>query len=415
MAQSQTYSFSLGTSFNVVTHDAYLILVAGEKRAEISVAPFDKNVANSSSNLLNTGLKNAVAKGIMAGVTSPIAQNLASKYLPSAVLGRINSSLYDIMADGQIQTQEVAEDFIGSCTNALDNVATDLGFPTPSALYSAISPKGTGVISKDLVGAFTNAFSKRSAEQNDELNNQQENLPENLLIVKMRLVQSDTENLGINIPTRKTEKNFNIATAVNNENLERTFEAKIVHNDNKGLNMIELKNRLKTIREMRNYIDVYICDSDINEIEFLPDCLLSSLSFDIEDKNCLSCSLGVTKLPQWDVTIDATLDKSLSQPSTATTKRKVSGNNAKNKKVVTKAPKDFIIASKSAELACKDHLEKYQTALTNHNTKESAYQLTKLTNALNRNFANQRTNFTETQVSNMVKGGATVIKIDVEK
>ena len=53
------------------------------------------------------------------------------------------------MSDGKISVREVAEDFIGSCTNAIDNVATDMGLPTPSSLYTALMPGGTGVISKD--------------------------------------------------------------------------------------------------------------------------------------------------------------------------------------------------------------------------------------------------------------------------
>ena len=169
MVQDVTKILSGGVSTNIgeIEKDAYLIIVAGEQKDELEVFPYSKLNANSSANLLNTALKQNIANVVMAGVSSPIAQNFASKHLPNALLGRLNSSIYDIMADGEIHCEEVAEDFIGSCTNQLDNVATDMGFPTPSALYNALKPStATGVISKDVV-KFVSSFSKASKKENE--------------------------------------------------------------------------------------------------------------------------------------------------------------------------------------------------------------------------------------------------------
>ena len=128
-------------------NDAYLMIVYGEERDKVSVKPYNVKVAKSSRNLLNTVLKSNIATVALAGFTSKIGQNIAGKALSTATLGRINSSVYDIMSDGKINVAEVAEDFIGSCTNSIDNVATDLCFPTPYSLYTALMQSGFDVIS----------------------------------------------------------------------------------------------------------------------------------------------------------------------------------------------------------------------------------------------------------------------------
>ena len=132
----------------------------------------------------------------LAGLTSSIGQNIAGKALSNATLGRINSSIYDIMSDGKISVPEVAEDFIGSCTNAIDNVATDMGLPTPSSLYTALMPGGTGVISKD----FANLLGKKMDAENKQ---EEEKLNEGeYTVLKFKIVTGDKENWSMDIPTR---------------------------------------------------------------------------------------------------------------------------------------------------------------------------------------------------------------------
>lgn len=198
-----TLTISSGISINEIGNDSYLTIIYGKDKDNYSVLPYNIQQQQQSQSFLdktiNTGI---IGKVGMALWTSPITQNIASKALPNSVLGRVNSSIYDIMADGKISVGEVAEDFIGNCTNVLDNMATDLGFPTPSGLYNAIKPNGTGVISKD----FLNLFAKKSKEENDEIEKLQKENEGNIFIIKLKLITSDDESLPISIPTRKTEK-----------------------------------------------------------------------------------------------------------------------------------------------------------------------------------------------------------------
>lgn len=413
MVQDVTKILSGGVSTNIgeIEKDAYLIIVAGEQKDELEVFPYSKLNANSSANLLNTALKQNIANVVMAGVSSPIAQNFASKHLPNALLGRLNSSIYDIMADGEIHCEEVAEDFIGSCTNQLDNVATDMGFPTPSALYNALKPStATGVISKDVV-KFVSSFSKASKKENEDKENDINNAEKNVIVVKLKLVQEDTENLGIEIPSRKTENNFNIATAINNQNLERTFEAKIVHNDRKSVNMIDVKNRLKVIRDMKDHVNVYICDEDIKELEIIENCLLSSLSFGVEHKNSLNCSIGFTKVPQWEVKLDATMNKSLSNNATSGSNRTTTENsNAKNKNQKVEMPKQFVLGNQSGYDRAKYAVEKYNEYAQSGDTGQMDYYKKEIYNALSDNKANQGFGWTPELIDKALNSGAKVVK-----
>lgn len=407
----------ISQSSSAIEKDAYLIIVAGEQKDALDVLPYSRLTSNKSSNLLNTPLKQNIANVVMAGVTSPIVQNFASKQLPTALLGRINSSLYDIMADGAIHCEEVAEDFIGSCTNQLDNIATDLGFPTPSALYDALKPStATGVLSKDLTAQFMNKFAKASMQQNSDITQQQADTL-NVVVVKLKLVQEDTENLNIDIPTRKTENNFNIATAVNNQNMERTFEAKIVHNPGKKSNMIDVKNRLKAIRDMKDHVNVFICDEDINELEVIENCLLSSLSFGIEQKNALSCQIGFTKVPKWYVKVDASLDKSLNGSATTNgqsvpNRNTTANSNAKNKAVKVEAIKNFEIGNKSGYDSAQALYNNYQMYKNEGYDSKAKATLNSLTDRLNVNKANHGHKFTPTEVEQILNAGGQVVKID---
>lgn len=407
----------------LIDKDAYLIIVSGEDKDTLSIQPYNKVQAKASQNLLDTQLKSTIGNVVLAGITSPIAQNFASQALPASTLGRINSSLYDIMADGKISNQEVAEDFIGSCTNALDNMVTDLGFPTPSALYSAIMPTGSGVISKDLAPKFLNLFGKQSEKEIQAVDVANQNL-KNVVIIKLKLVQGDDESLPITIPTRKTEDNFNIATSINNENPERTFDAKIVHNETKGVNMYDIKRQLKDIRDLRQHVDIYICDSDVLEIEIVKDCLLSTLNFSVEDKNALACNIGFTKVPQWTVKIDTTLDKSLgnskntvsvsntSKNGKTTPSRKVTKNSSlKNKATKVQNIKNFTVGNITGYGVINKLLNAYKDANSKGDTSQASLYLKTLTDLLNQNKANYGHTFDTTEVKKIIQNGGTVIKI----
>lgn len=280
-----------------ITPDAYLMIVYGKEKDNVKVKQYDVKVKKSSKNLLDTPLKSNIATVALAGLTSSIGQNIAGKALSNATLGRINSSIYDIMSDGKISVPEVAEDFIGSCTNAIDNVATDMGLPTPSSLYTALMPGGTGVISKD----FANLLGKKMDAENKA---EEEKLNEGeYTVLKFKIVTGDKENWSMDIPTRKTEKGFEIATAINNHNKTKDFEVLLCTNDKAGTDMYQIKNQLEELRSQKVPFDVYVNDKDVYNQYKLSNCLFSSLDFNPNGKNALNCSMSVVEIPEWDVQI----------------------------------------------------------------------------------------------------------------
>jgi hypothetical protein len=357
-----------------ITPDAYLMIVYGKDKDAIKVKQYDVKVKKSSKNLLDTPLKSNIATVALAGLTSSIGQNIAGKALSNATLGRINSSIYDIMSDGKISVPEVAEDFIGSCTNAIDNVATDMGLPTPSSLYTALMPGGTGVISKD----FANLLGKKMDAENKE---EEEKLNEGeYTVLKFKIVTGDKENWGMDIPTRKTEKGFEIATAINNHNKAKDFEVLLCTNDKAGTDMYQIKNQLEELRSQKVPFDVYVNDKDVYNQYKLSNCLFSSLDFNPNGKNALNCSMSVVEIPEWDVEI-VKLDSSYKGKYSVSNNTQ-SSNNANKKAGIAKVAKSATSIAKTAtnkisnqqtpsKSVSKD-IEKYVKSLANNgkNSKE---------------------------------------------
>lgn len=357
-----------------ITPDAYLMIVYGKDKDTIKVKQYDVKVKKSSKNLLDTPLKSNIATVALAGLTSSIGQNIAGKALSNATLGRINSSIYDIMSDGKISVPEVAEDFIGSCTNAIDNVATDMGLPTPSSLYTALMPGGTGVISKD----FANLLGKKMDAENKQ---EEEKLNEGeYTVLKFKIVTGDKENWSMDIPTRKTEKGFEIATAINNHNKTKDFEVLLCTNDKVGTDMYQIKNQLEELRSQKVPFDVYVNDKDVYNQYKLSNCLFSSLDFNPNGKNALNCSMSVVEIPEWDVEI-VKLDSSYKGKYSVSNNAQ-SSNNANKKAGVAKVAKSATSIAKTAtnkisnqqtpsKSVSKD-IEKYVKSLANNgkNSKE---------------------------------------------
>ena len=357
-----------------ITPDAYLMIVYGKDKDTIKVKQYDVKVKKSSKNLLDTPLKSNIATVALAGLTSSIGQNIAGKALSNATLGRINSSIYDIMSDGKISVSEVAEDFIGSCTNAIDNVATDMGLPTPSSLYTALMPGGTGVISKD----FANLLGKKMDAENKQ---EEEKLNEGeYTVLKFKIVTGDKENWSMDIPTRKTEKGFEIATAINNHNKTKDFEVLLCTNDKAGTDMYQIKNQLEELRSQKVPFDVYVNDKDVYNQYKLSNCLFSSLDFNPNGKNALNCSMSVVEIPEWDVEI-VKLDSSYKGKYSVSNNAQ-SSNNANKKAGVAKVAKSATSIAKTAtnkisnqqtpsKSVSKD-IEKYVKSLANNgkNSKE---------------------------------------------
>ena len=357
-----------------ITPDAYLMIVYGKDKDTIKVKQYDVKVKKSSKNLLDTPLKSNIATVALAGLTSSIGQNIAGKALSNATLGRINSSIYDIMSDGKISVPEVAEDFIGSCTNAIDNIATDMGLPTPSSLYTALMPGGTGVISKD----FANLLGKKMDAENKQ---EEEKLNEGeYTVLKFKIVTGDKENWSMDIPTRKTEKGFEIATAINNHNKTKDFEVLLCTNDKAGTDMYQIKNQLEELRSQKVPFDVYVNDKDVYNQYKLSNCLFSSLDFNPNGKNALNCSMSVVEIPEWDVEI-VKLDSSYKGKYSVSNNAQ-SSNNANKKAGVAKVAKSATSIAKTAtnkisnqqtpSKAVSKDIEKYVKSLANNgkNSKE---------------------------------------------
>lgn len=288
-----------------IVNDSYLIIVY-QLFDDILVSDFSEDEKEATATSLNdasSGVKTSTGQKLLklvsAGATSSIAQSMASKIeLPNSVKGRIQSSLYDIIADGKISKAEVAEDFIGSCTNELDSTAIAMGFPTSQALYEAIGPDGAGVISKD----FIKYFQKKSDDKVQQDLAQKNKVAQDITALKFKLVTGDNESWSSNAPSRKTQKGFNIVDAIENENITRDFQISIIQGDYSGIeDMYVTKAVLKKIWNDKIPFDIYVNDANNKNTEFFEHCIFNSISWESEGTNCLNCSINITQIPEYEV------------------------------------------------------------------------------------------------------------------
>lgn len=344
--------------------DAYLYIAYGKSR-DYYAKEFDAQQKQNLQNAQNLAQQPSsgkldIAKRLgMTLYTSPIFQNFASKSLPSGVLGRLNSGLYDIMADGKISLMEVADDFIRNTTNILDGVALDLGFPSVSSLYNAIKPDGTGIFSKDINNTaltFIKSFSKNSQKQNQNIENKEnEKLNENNEIIKFKLVTQDSETWSTNAPERKTESGLSLITVLGNENIEKKCTVSIINGSDNTF-MYDIKNKLKELRDKRESFDVYIVDKDVNYNYTLSNCVFTNVSTDTEGKNSLTINMSFLQIPEYSVTYQKVSSSSSSgnnnsKSGISKNKSSKSGVGKSNKKDAIKtSPKEQVNSSKKIYL-----------------------------------------------------------------
>lgn len=280
----------------IIDSDSYLIIVGGDSSA-ITIADYSEEDRTFTKTIFEKVTKESgLSKALTAGYASPIAQNLVSKFLPPAVLGRVNSSLFDIIKDGKVKSEEVLEDFITSCTGELDSVAIGLGLPSPTALYDMLKPDGSGVPQKDFLDTFTRANIDRTIT-NELVQNTNSG---NTTIIKMKLVISDNESYSSSLPKRRTEKGFNFVDYVNNEFPNYEFSAIL---GGIGNSLYSVKEALIALRKDKVPFKVFINDKYNDKQYMVENCLFSSLTFGtgVESANSKTCSMSFEPIPEGEI------------------------------------------------------------------------------------------------------------------
>ena len=336
-----------------IDNDSYLIIVYKDfnniivNNYPIKSKTDTEQIINASASITKTNNGQKFLKILTAGVTSSIAQNIASKTnLSNAVIGRVQSSLYDIIADGKISKAEVAEDFIGSCTNELDSTAIALGLPTSQALYEAIGPDGAGVIAKD----FTKNFQKQAEKVEGEKLAQRNKVAQNPNVLKFKLITGDSESWGSNLPSRKTEKGFNIVDAIENENKTRDFQISIIQGDYSGItDMYQVKTLIdEEIRNKKIPFDIYVNDKNNNKQEVMKHCFFTGISWESEGVNCLNASISITQIPEYEVKTTIISSSSSSSKSSSNSRKNKVASSTKNKNNKTKTVKKQTVSKPNA-------------------------------------------------------------------
>jgi len=325
-----------------IDNNSYLMIVWGDT-SNLKVADYSEVIKTNTTNFLDNTINiNGIGKALLAGYNSPLAQSLASKALPKSTLGRINSSLYDIVADGKISNREVATDFISSCNGELDNVAIQLGLPSASSLYSAIMPDGSGVIATD----FLNGFAKSAVKISDDTLAQENENKVATRVLKLKLVIGGNESYSSELPKRRTEKGFNYVDYVNNNEPSFDFTTII---GGVGHNMYDMKDALIEIRNSKLPFDVYINDSVNKKQYHYKNCLFENLDFDTDNVsvNSKQCTMAFEQIPENTIkTTKLTGTSTTSKRKQSGSKKRISSNTKNKTRVQGSVKKTFTVSEK---------------------------------------------------------------------
>ena len=305
-----TQSISIG-------NDSYIVIVANKGEQQVKVADYPMDVRANMANIMSGSNPLGSTLRVMdAGWNSDIARSLLSNSsIPTPVIGRITSSISDIISTGRLTSTAVWEDAWGSITNSIDEVAIDMGFPSATALSNAINPNSPPLSAKNVAkfgNALKNKLTKKQSIGEQKINDSDISIGEGLseaIIVRLPLCTSDKETWTSSLPSKKTEQGFDIVTSVQNDNLEKDFTVLINDKTIVGLNMYATRDLLYNIWQDKYTFDVYVCDADIRENRVYEHCMFSSVSLSTEGKNSLTVDLSITKIPEWKIKMQK-IDKS---------------------------------------------------------------------------------------------------------
>lgn len=305
-----TQSISIG-------NDSYIVIVANKGEQQVKVADYPMDVRANMANIMSGSNPLGSTLRVMdAGWNSDIARSLLSNSsIPTPVIGRITSSISDIISTGRLTSTAVWEDAWGSITNSIDEVAIDMGFPSATALSNAINPNSPPLSAKNVAkfgNALKNKLTKKQNIGEQKVNDSDISTGEGLseaIIVRLPLCTSDKETWSSSLPSKKTEKGFDIVTSVQNDNLEKDFTVLINDKTIVGLNMYATRDLLYNIWQDKYTFDIYVCDADIRENRVYEHCMFSSVSLATEGRNSLTVDLSITKIPEWKIKMQK-LDKS---------------------------------------------------------------------------------------------------------
>ena len=200
-----TQSISIG-------NDSYIVIVANKGEQQVKVADYPMDVRANMANIMSGSNPLGSTLRVMdAGWNSDIARSLLSNSsIPTPVIGRITSSISDIISTGRLTSTAVWEDAWGSITNSIDEVAIDMGFPSATALSNAINPNSPPLSAKNIAkfgNALKNKLTKKQNIGEQKINDSDISIGEGLseaIIVVLPLCRIEKKTWTSSLPSNKT-------------------------------------------------------------------------------------------------------------------------------------------------------------------------------------------------------------------
>lgn len=319
---------------NSLPRNVYILIKAKSFKTKVYDIEYDKYLNEQ----ISQGINSILNKNGIEQESSNTFKKALKTFIGIAPKNEIKiaaKGLEDIL-NGKFSTERIENYTLKMYNPILRNISKKLGYSSWTELYSKIKYNGIGLGNQEIQD-FIDKFKDVSNEQDDKITQllneklQEQNKYIELDGLAIDLVDEDTHTYESEVPLKKVEDGFDIASYVYNKNEERSFTGFIT--DNQFRTAYDIKQDLISIRNEKKTFDIEINEED----EELKDCLFTSLVFsrDSSTGNGYNIAFSIIPIVKGNTKI---LNKRFEGISNGDKKHSSSGKG--NKKTPTKASKN---------------------------------------------------------------------------
>lgn len=324
------------------------------KKREENIVEINYNPAEQQQNEANMFYGAATTTDIVTS-SNPF-KNIAKiigNTAPPNKYGDITRAMISSSTEKKFPSLRVESAALKYLTPTFRDMATSLGYASFNEFYARIRSGGSGLLNeaKDILNSAKDSGAKRVDEANLEANKKLNAFNEgNDLYINV--VTDYEESYKTEVPLKRVEGGFDVASYVYNPNEEYSFSGFITDvrdvNGNILVTTQDIKNELKRIRETKTTFNMQNTETE----EFIEECLFTSLSFKQTSNgiNGYDVSFSVIPIKKGEVQTVQTLFKATNIGSKAGAGGKAVSTNKEKKPLKTV---DLIKSTKEANKAKK--------------------------------------------------------------
>jgi len=286
----------------------YIIIKHKNAKPALVVAEYDKDTVSKFASTINEQLAANNVPTEASKQTNTFFKLMSNK-APFNKIGGISKAIEDIVKSGRIENTIAQSLFLRYATTPLRGVCSIAGYPSFTDLYDRIKFGGTALTLAERE-EFIKALEEASQEEYKNISiNLNENKFEKIRAVNglpITNIETVDDTYESEIPLKRVEKGFDIATYLYNKNESYSFTGfitDVTRADGTVSNVESVKQELIDIRNSKISFDVEFAEEIQNSTgkarqrPELIDCFFSSISFSRSNKAVNGYKVSFSLLP----------------------------------------------------------------------------------------------------------------------